>query len=201
MRMVVEAGALDGPHRSSAPHRIFLVLPSLGFSSLCWLVYPPANSCIFRRPRLCRGRPFPLLEWNTGSGLEGLCPGSSKIFFWSFLSILTIFHPGTLPHPPKVSTGIPRKMTGEEAPEKVQEANDARWHEHEKMIRMERKLQKKILEDPGPRPSSPELMFHSMLPGSHSMERWETGGPCRAQDDGRCRSWLEDRPANIMRHS
>ena len=64
-------------------------------------------------------------------------------------------------------------MTGEEAPEKVQDANDDRWREHKKMVRMERKLQKKIMEDPGPRPSSPEPMFHSILPGSHPMERGE----------------------------
>ena len=37
-------------------------------------------------------------------------------------------------------------MAGEEAPEKVQEANDARLREYERMVRMERKLQKKILE-------------------------------------------------------
>ena len=32
-------------------------------------------------------------------------------------------------------------MAGEEAPEKVQEANDARWQEYGKLRRIERKLQ------------------------------------------------------------
>ena len=89
-------------------------------------------------------------------------------------------------------------MTGEEAPEKVQEANDARWQEYGKLRRLERKLQKKILEDPGQRPSSPEPMFHATLPGSHPMERGGTNGPGRTHDGGRCRSWLEDRPVSSV---
>ena len=58
-------------------------------------------------------------------------------------------------------------MTGEETPDKVQEANDARWQEYGILTRMERKLQKKILENPGKRPPSPEPTFHAALPGSH----------------------------------
>ena len=40
-------------------------------------------------------------------------------------------------------------MAGEDAPGKVQEANEARWQEYGKLRRMERKLRKKILGDPG----------------------------------------------------
>ena len=53
---------------------------------------------------------------------------------------------------------------GEEAPEKVQKANNVRWREYGKMVKMERKLQKKILEDPGPRPTIPEPSLHPVLP-------------------------------------
>ena len=86
------------------------------------------------------------------------------------------------------------EKAGEEAPEKVQEENDARWQEYGKLRRMERKLQKKILGDPGQRPSSPEPMMHATIPGSNLTEQWGTDVPCRTQDGGRCRSWLEDRP-------
>ena len=50
-------------------------------------------------------------------------------------------------------------MAGEDAPETVKKANKARWQEYRKLRRMERKLQKKILEDPGERSSSPEPRF------------------------------------------
>ena len=92
-------------------------------------------------------------------------------------------------------------MAGEEAPEKVQEANDARWQEYGKLRRMERKLQKKILGDPGQRPSSPGPMVHSILPESHPMERGGTNVPGQTQDGGRCRSWLEDSPVVPVRQN
>ena len=85
-------------------------------------------------------------------------------------------------------------MAGEEAPKKVQEANDARWREYKKMVRMERKLQRKILEDPGPRPAIPEPMQHPVLPGRHSREQCGACNPCKAQDCGRCRGCLEEGP-------
>ena len=55
----------------------------------------------------------------------------------------------------------------------MQEANNARWREYGKLITIEMKFQKKILEDHGPRPSSPEPMFHSIIPGSQPMDRGE----------------------------
>ena len=44
------------------------------------------------------------------------------------------------------------EMAEGEVPEKVRKANDARWREYGKMVRIERKLQKKILKtlDQGP---------------------------------------------------
>ena len=72
-------------------------------------------------------------------------------------------------------------MVIEKAPEKVQKANNAR-REYSKMVRMERKLQKRILEDPGPRPAIPEPSLHPVLPGRHSMERCGECDPCKAQD-------------------
>ena len=67
-------------------------------------------------------------------------------------------------------------MIGEETPEKVKEANDARWQEYEKLRRMERKLQGKILEDPTKGLPSPEPTFHEAFPGSNHRERgWNTG--------------------------
>ena len=38
-------------------------------------------------------------------------------------------------------------MVGEEAPGKVQKANDARWRDYGKIVKMKRKILKKILED------------------------------------------------------
>ena len=78
----------------------------------------------------------------------------------------------------------------------MQEANNARWREYGKLITMDRKLQKKILEDPGPRPSSPEPMFHSILPGSHPMERGERASlaePRTGEDAGA--GWRIDQSA------
>ena len=85
-------------------------------------------------------------------------------------------------------------MAGGEAQEKVKKANSARYHEYGKMLRMERKLQKKILEDPGPRPAIPEHILHPVLPGRHSMERCGACDPCKAQDCGSCKSCLEEGP-------
>ena len=85
-------------------------------------------------------------------------------------------------------------MVIEKAPEKVQKANDARWREYRKMVRMERKLQKRILEDPGPRPAIPEPSLHPVLPGRHSMEWCGECNPCGTQDCGRCRGCLEEGP-------
>ena len=43
-----------------------------------------------------------------------------------------------------------------EAPEKVKKANNVRWKECTKMIKVGRKLGKRLREDPGQRPIFPE---------------------------------------------
>ena len=48
------------------------------------------------------------------------------------------------------------KITEGEAPEKVQRANNVRWKECAKMAKVERKLAKRLREDPGQRPVFPE---------------------------------------------
>ena len=59
----MEAGDLAGPPCFPKLLAFFLVLLSLGFSSLGQLVYPPASSCIFPRPGFCQGRSFPTVPW------------------------------------------------------------------------------------------------------------------------------------------
>ena len=48
-------------------------------------------------------------------------------------------------------------MAEGEAPKKVRRANDVRWKECAKMAKIERKLIKRLREDPGQRPFIPEL--------------------------------------------
>ena len=56
-------------------------------------------------------------------------------------------------------------MAGGEAPEEVKKANDARYMEYKRRLKIERRLQRKILEDPGTRPDLPEPSLHPVLPG------------------------------------
>ena len=85
-------------------------------------------------------------------------------------------------------------MANEEVPEKVQEANNARWGEYRKMVRIERKLQKKILEEPGPRPTIPEPSLPPALPERHSRERCRACDPCKVQNWGWGSSCLGEGP-------
>ena len=55
-------------------------------------------------------------------------------------------------------------MVEGEAPEKVRRANDARWKEYAKMAKIERKLKKKLMEDPGQRPFIPGPSLPQTLP-------------------------------------
>ena len=63
-------------------------------------------------------------------------------------------------------------MVGEEAPEKVKRANDIRYLEYVKMVKIERRLQRKILEDPGPRPAIQDPGLHPVIQEEHARERW-----------------------------
>ena len=80
-------------------------------------------------------------------------------------------------------------------PDKVKRANNIRYLEYVKMMKIERKLGRKILEDPGPRPAVPELVLNPVIPEEHARERCGACDPCKAQDCGRCSSCLEKGPA------
>ena len=73
-------------------------------------------------------------------------------------------------------------MAGGKAPDKVKRANDVRYREYAKMVKIERRLRRKILEDPGPRPAIPEPVLHPVIPGGHARERCRACDPCKAQD-------------------
>ena len=62
-------------------------------------------------------------------------------------------------------------MADGEAPEKVQRANDVRWKECTKMAKVERKLIKRLREDPGQRPFIPEPSLHINLSERSALER------------------------------
>ena len=61
-------------------------------------------------------------------------------------------------------------MAEGEAPEKVRRANDARWKEYAKMAKIERKLKKKLMEDPGQRPFIPGPSIPQTLPERPALE-------------------------------
>ena len=86
-------------------------------------------------------------------------------------------------------------MAGGEAPDKVKRANDVRYLEYTKIVKIERRLRRKILEDPGPRPAIPEPGVHPGIPGGHARERCGACDPCTAQNCGRCGSCREEGPA------
>ena len=62
-------------------------------------------------------------------------------------------------------------MAEGEAPEKVWRANNVRWKECAKIAKVERKLIKRLREDPGQRPFIPELSLPSNLPEQPALER------------------------------
>ena len=55
-------------------------------------------------------------------------------------------------------------------PEKVRRANNARWREYGKMAKIERKLKKKLMEDPGQRPFIPRPSLPQNLPERPAFE-------------------------------
>ena len=62
-------------------------------------------------------------------------------------------------------------MADGEAPEKVRKAYDVRWKEYAKMAKVERKLVKRLREDPGQRPFIPEPSFPINLAERTILER------------------------------
>ena len=51
------------------------------------------------------------------------------------------------------------KMVGEDAPNKVKRANEARYREFAKLVKIEKRLGKKMQEDRDLRPDLPELVL------------------------------------------
>ena len=62
-------------------------------------------------------------------------------------------------------------MAGEDAPDKVKRANNARYREYAKMMKVERRLRRKIQEDPDLRPDIPELVLPPVTIEGHARER------------------------------
>ena len=86
-------------------------------------------------------------------------------------------------------------MAGEEAPDKVKRANNIRYQEYAKIIKIERRLRRKIREDPGPKPDVLELGLPPVILEGDAREQFGACSPCKAQDCGRCSSCLEKGPA------
>ena len=80
------------------------------------------------------------------------------------------------------------KMAGEEAPDKVKRENDIKYWEYAKIIKIERRLERKIKEDPGTRPDIPELMLPPGILEEHARVRCGACDPCKALDCRRCSS-------------
>ena len=86
-------------------------------------------------------------------------------------------------------------MAGEEVPDKVKRANDIRYREYVKIIKIERKLWRKIQEDRDPRPDVPELVLPPGTIEGHARGHCVIPAmcdPCKDQDCGRCSSCHRD---------
>ena len=73
-------------------------------------------------------------------------------------------------------------MAEGEAPEKVRRENDARWKEYAKMAKLERKIRKKIIEDPGQGPFIPGPTLLQTLPERPALKRCGECNQCKALD-------------------
>ena len=71
-------------------------------------------------------------------------------------------------------------MADGEAPEKVRKANNVRWKEYAKMAKVERKLVKRLREDPGQRPFIPEPSLPINLAERTVLERCGECDHCKA---------------------
>ena len=80
-------------------------------------------------------------------------------------------------------------------PEDVRRANTTRFQEYCRMVKLERKLRKMLLEDPGPRPAIPELVLRPNLPESQTWNRCRSCEPCKAPACGACKSCQEEGPS------
>ena len=84
-------------------------------------------------------------------------------------------------------------MVGEEVPERVKEADKARWKEYEKLRKMEKKLQEKILGGPKQRPTSQEQGMQAAISKSLLTEQGGTDVLDETQGGEIGKRWMEDR--------
>ena len=81
---------------------------------------------------------------------------------------------------------------GKRSARQGEEGNNVRYPEYVKMVKIKRRLRRKILEDPGPRPAIPEPSLHPVIPGGQAREQCGACDHCKAQDCGRCSSCLKE---------
>ena len=100
-------------------------------------------------------------------------------------------------------------MADKEAPEKVRRENNVRWKECAKMAKVERKLLKRLREDPGQRTFIPEPSLPSNLSERTEGERcgecdqckeidYETGGSGRGEGPRAARALNRGSGANVQ---
>ena len=85
-------------------------------------------------------------------------------------------------------------MADGEAPEKVRRANEVRWKERAKMVKVERKLTKRLKEDLRQKPFIPEPSLHSNLSEKTALERCGECDQCKAPDCGTCGNCQREGP-------
>ena len=87
-------------------------------------------------------------------------------------------------------------MAGEEVPERVKKADKARWKEYEKLRKMEKRLQEKILGGPKQRPTSQEQGMQTAISKSLLTERGEQTYWTRHRTGEKARDgWKTDKAA------
>ena len=75
-------------------------------------------------------------------------------------------------------------MAEGEAPKKVRRANDVRWKECARMVKIERMLIKRLREDPGQTPFIPEPSLPINLQEQPALEWCGECNQCKATDCG-----------------
>ena len=99
------------------------------------------------------------------------------------------------------STHRAEKMEDGEAPEKVRRANEVRWKECAKMAKVERKLLKRLREDPRQRHFIPEPSLPGNLSKRTTLERCGECDQCKAIDCGTCGNCQGEGPRTMRAQS
>ena len=83
-------------------------------------------------------------------------------------------------------------------PKAVRRADATRYQKYLRVVKLERELKRKILEDPGPEPVIPELVLRPNLTESQPQNRCGSFEFCKAPDCGACRPGQEEDPIGTM---